>query len=102
MNQIDKSSPPTPTRTDTAGSGRVPAAFNNIAGLKPTRGRVSLTGVVPACRSLDCIAIFALSCADAHYVLKYAQEEEPKRDIKKEDLDITSHCPVPFRFVLLS
>ena len=41
--------------TDTAGSGRVPAAFNNIVGLKPTRGLVSARGVVPACRSLDCV-----------------------------------------------
>ena len=47
--------------TDTAGSGRVPAAFNNIVGLKPTRGVLSTTGVVPACRSLDCVSIFALT-----------------------------------------
>jgi len=51
--------------TDTAGSGRVPAAFNNIVGIKPTRGVLSTTGVVPACRSLDCVSIFALSCDDA-------------------------------------
>ena len=51
--------------TDTAGSGRVPAAFNNIVGVKPTRGLLSVSGVVPACRSLDCISIFALSCSDA-------------------------------------
>jgi len=55
--------------TDTAGSGRVPAAFNNIVGLKPTRGLVSARGVVPACRSLDCVSIFALSCADAAEIL---------------------------------
>jgi allophanate hydrolase len=54
--------------TDTAGSGRVPAAFNNIVGLKPTRGVVSTTGVVPACRSLDCVSIFALSCSEAAQV----------------------------------
>ena len=47
--------------TDTAGSGRVPAAFANIIGLKPTRGVVSTRGVVPACRSLDCVSIFALT-----------------------------------------
>lgn len=45
--------------TDTAGSGRVPAAANGIVGLKPTRGRLSLTGVVPACASLDCVSVFA-------------------------------------------
>ncbi len=51
--------------TDTAGSGRVPAGFNNIVGLKPTRGLLSTSGVVPACRSLDCVSIFALTAADA-------------------------------------
>ncbi len=51
--------------TDTAGSGRVPAAFNNLVGLKPTRGVLSCRGVVPACRSLDCVSIFALTAADA-------------------------------------
>jgi allophanate hydrolase len=55
--------------TDTAGSGRVPAAFNNIVGLKPSRGRVSTRGVVPACRSLDCVSIFSLTCEDAARVL---------------------------------
>lgn len=54
--------------TDTAGSGRVPAGFNNIVGLKPTKGRFSTSGVVPACRSLDCVSIFALSVADADSV----------------------------------
>lgn len=51
--------------TDTAGSGRVPAGFNNIVGLKPTPGVVSTTGVVPACRTLDCVSVFALTAADA-------------------------------------
>ncbi|MEJ1964244.1 MAG: allophanate hydrolase [Gammaproteobacteria bacterium] len=51
--------------TDTAGSGRIPAAFNNIVGLKPTCGRVSTRGVVPACRSIDCVSIFALTADDA-------------------------------------
>ena len=45
--------------TDTAGSGRIPAAFNGIVGVKPTRGLVSTAGVVPACRSLDCVSIFS-------------------------------------------
>ncbi|WP_180107141.1 MULTISPECIES: allophanate hydrolase [unclassified Acinetobacter] len=51
--------------TDTAGSGRIPAAFNNIVGLKPTKGRFSNTGLLPACKSLDCISIFALTVVDA-------------------------------------
>lgn len=59
--------------TDTAGSGRVPAAFNNLIGLKPTLGSLSTRGVVPACRSLDCVSIFALSSDDALAVLKVAQ-----------------------------
>jgi len=58
--------------TDTAGSGRVPAAFNNIVGLKPSCGLLSTSGVVPACRSLDCVSIFALSCRDAGTVMEIA------------------------------
>jgi allophanate hydrolase len=58
--------------TDTAGSGRVPAAFNNLVGLKPTRGLLSTRGVVPACRSLDCVSIFALSAAEADAVQQVA------------------------------
>lgn len=55
--------------TDTAGSGRVPAGFNNLFGLKPTRNLISTAGVVPACRSLDCVSIFALSAEDASLLL---------------------------------
>jgi len=55
--------------TDTAGSGRVPAAFGNIIGCKPTHGLVSTKGVVPACRSLDCVSVFALTARDAALVL---------------------------------
>ncbi len=58
--------------TDTAGSGRVPAAFNGLVGLKPTKGLISTRGVVPACRSLDCVSIFTHSCADAATVLAVA------------------------------
>jgi allophanate hydrolase len=59
--------------TDTAGSGRVPAAFNNIVGLKPTRGLLSTSGVVPACRSLDCVSIFAKDCSVARRVFEVAR-----------------------------
>lgn len=58
--------------TDTAGSGRVPAAFNNLVGVKPSKGLLSMTGVVPACRSLDCVTIFALTTDDANSVLEQA------------------------------
>jgi allophanate hydrolase len=58
--------------TDTAGSGRVPAAFNNIVGLKPTKGLLSTRGIVPACRSQDCVSIFAASVGDAITVLRAA------------------------------
>jgi len=51
--------------TDTAGSGRVPAAFNGIVGLKPTRGLVSTTGLLPACRSLDCVSVFTRTVTEA-------------------------------------
>ena len=54
--------------TDTAGSGRVPAGLNNLVGLKPTKGLFSIQGVVPACRSLDCVSVFALTVNDAGLV----------------------------------
>ena len=54
--------------TDTAGSGRVPAAFNNLVGFKPTRGRWSTRGVLPACRSLDCVSAFTVDAEDAALV----------------------------------
>lgn len=59
--------------TDTAGSGRVPAGFNNIVGLKPTKGRFSNTGLVPACRTVDCISVFALTVEDAECVAGIAE-----------------------------
>ena len=56
--------------TDTAGSGRVPAALNGIVGLKPSRGALSNRGVIPACRTLDCVSIFALTADDAFEIFK--------------------------------
>ena len=63
--------------TDTAGSGRVPAGFNHVVGLKPTPGRVGTSGVVPACRSLDCVSIFALTVDDAAQVLSLVEGDDP-------------------------
>jgi allophanate hydrolase len=76
--------------TDTAGSGRVPASFNNIVGLKPTRGLISASGVVPACRSLDCVSIFALTAPDAGAVLDVA------RGLDEED-GYSRSAPAGFR-----
>lgn len=58
--------------TDTAGSGRVPAAFNNLIGHKPTKGLLSTSGVVPACKTLDCVSIFALNTEDIARVMDVA------------------------------
>ncbi len=65
--------------TDTAGSGRIPASFNNIVGLKPTRGVIDTAGVVPACRTLDCVSIFAADCVTAARVLAVAREKDKKQ-----------------------
>ncbi len=73
--------------SDTAGSGRVPAAFNNLVGLKPTRGLLSTTGLVPACRTLDCVSLFAANCHDAHTVFQAARGFDP--------LDPFSRAPLP-------
>ncbi len=59
--------------TDTAGSGRIPASFNDIVGLKPTRGALSTRGVVPACRTLDCVSIFSTDTVTAGRVLAVSQ-----------------------------
>lgn len=63
--------------TDTAGSGRVPAGLNNLVGLKPSLGALSTRGVVPACRTLDCVSIFALGVADARIVFECAAGYDP-------------------------
>lgn len=65
--------------TDTAGSGRIPAAFNNIVGTKPTPGLVSTEGVFPACKSIDCVSIMTLTAADADIVLDVMKSTELDR-----------------------
>ena len=79
--------------TDTAGSGRVPAQFNNLVGMKPTRGLLSTSGVVPACRSLDCVSIFALSTDDARDVMAVAKGFDAADPFSRED----SLAPLPSR-----
>ena len=73
--------------TDTAGSGRVPAAFNGLVGLKPTRGAISTDGVVPACASLDCVSIFADSCQDASLVERVAAGFDPDDPYSRREAD---------------
>ncbi|WP_329130214.1 allophanate hydrolase [Streptomyces sp. NBC_01476] len=63
--------------TDTAGSGRVPAALNGVVGLKPTRGLVSTEGVVPACASLDCVTVFARTLPEARHALSLLASPAP-------------------------
>jgi len=71
--------------TDTAGSGRVPAGFNNLVGVKPTRGLLSASGVVPACRTLDTVSIFALDAADASRVLEVVAEHDSEDPYARPD-----------------
>ena len=90
--------------TDTAGSGRVPAAFNNIVGLKPSRGLLSTTGVVPACPSLDCVSIFALTVEDAVRVADVARGFDEADAFSRPEADRFSFAagarPPRFRFGL--
>jgi len=88
--------------TDTAGSGRVPAGLNNLVGLKPTRGLISTRGVVPACQSLDCVSVFALTTADAVAVFDAARGYD-QTDPYSRVLDLwPASCGKQFRFALPS
>ncbi|MCK2151244.1 allophanate hydrolase [Marinobacter alexandrii] len=84
--------------TDTAGSGRVPAAFNNLIGLKPTLGRISVRGVVPACQSLDCVSIFARSANQARDVLAVASAPDAEDPWQKTPPTGRTPLPQNFRF----
>jgi len=79
--------------TDTAGSGRVPAALNQLIGHKPTRGLLSCSGVVPACRSLDCVSIFALTSADAGAVLDVCAEFDPADGYARPGVTLPEAAP---------
>jgi len=87
--------------TDTAGSGRVPAAFNHIVGHKPTRGLLSNNGVFPACRTLDCVSIFSASCHDAQAVLEVAAGFDPADPYSRTRPKGGVRFPDKFRFGIL-
>jgi allophanate hydrolase len=88
--------------TDTAGSGRVPAAFNNIVGLKPSRGVLSTAGVVPACPSLDCVSIFAPTVEAAARVATVAAGYDAGDPFSQRDAGAVDFSPAArpphFRF----
>jgi allophanate hydrolase len=86
--------------TDTAGSGRVPAAFNNLVGLKPTKGRWSTAGLVPACRSIDCITVFAGDVAGAALVDSVAAGFDATDPYSRRDPGTATQVPASFRFGL--
>lgn len=83
--------------TDTAGSGRVPAGFNNLVGLKPTRGWISSRGVVPACRTLDCLSIFALDVDDAALVARQMSGFDSEDPYARESAVKPAGFPAPLR-----
>lgn len=83
--------------TDTAGSGRVPAALNNIVGLKPTLGALSATGVVPACRTLDTVSVFALTVDDAYAVFAVARGFDAADAYSKPLAHENLSLPAPLR-----
>lgn len=88
--------------TDTAGSGRVPAALNNLVGLKQTRGLLSASGLVPACRTLDCITYFAASAAECSKLLALTARLDPSDDYSRANplwnAADAFGSPRPFRF----
>jgi allophanate hydrolase len=84
--------------TDTAGSGRVPASFNNIVGLKPTKGLISARGLVPACRSQDCVTVFAGSVDEARLVLGCAQGFDAEDPYSRLPPAGPAAAPRDFRF----
>ena len=86
--------------TDTAGSGRVPAAFNNLVGLKPSKGLLSTTGVVPACRSLDCVSIFAKSTEDTQKVFDVAASFDAEDPYSRMMPEREKTAPTAFRFAI--
>ncbi len=71
--------------TDTAGSGRVPAALNNLVGLKASKGLISTAGVVPACRTLDCVTFFTATAAEASQLLALTARLDPRDEYSRSN-----------------
>ncbi|WP_435605655.1 allophanate hydrolase [Pseudomonas knackmussii] len=88
--------------TDTAGSGRVPAALNNLVGLKPSKGLLSNHGLVPACRTLDCITYFTATAAEASELLALSARHDPQDGYSRTNPSWNDGSafgtPRPFRF----
>ena len=76
--------------TDTAGSGRVPAALNGIVGVKPTKGLVSVRGMVPACYTLDCVSVFARSLAQARQIAEAMEGPDPDDPLSRSGVQLPS------------
>jgi allophanate hydrolase len=81
--------------TDTAGSGRVPAGFNNVVGLKPTRGALSTRGVAPACRSIDCVTVLAMTVSDACAVAEIGKGWDVEDPYSRPDAGDLLFAPAP-------
>jgi len=88
--------------TDTAGSGRVPAALNNLLGLKATKGLISTAGVVPACRTLDCVTTFTATAREASQLLALTARFDPRDEYSRSNPAWNDGsafgAPKPFRF----
>jgi allophanate hydrolase len=84
--------------TDTAGSGRIPASFNGLVGMKPTKGALSTSGVVPACRTLDCVSIFARTCMEAETIFNVAKGFDLTDPWSREPDQPRAWSPDRFRF----
>ncbi|MEE3934316.1 allophanate hydrolase [Pseudomonas viridiflava] len=88
--------------TDTAGSGRVPAALNNLVGTKASKGLISTAGVVPACRTQDCVSLFTATAREASQLLALVARLDPRDEYSRRNPawnDATAFgAPRPFRF----
>lgn len=71
--------------TDTAGSGRVPAGLNNLVGLKASKGLLSTAGVVPACRTLDCVTYFTATASEASELLALTAHVDPRDEYSRKN-----------------